>query len=159
MTTLKRLKSNLKEKNYRFYEFEKCIRDLLQNESVQKMKQFRHHRNTNCFDHSLSVSYYSFLLCKYLGYDYISAARGGLLHDLFLYDWRTHQTGRLWKKHAFIHPYIALENAKIFNLNKIEKDIIEKHMWPLTLKPPRYVESIIVCIVDKYSALLELTIY
>lgn len=159
MTTLKRLKSNLKEEKYSFYEFENCIRDLMQNESVQKMRQFRHHKNTNCFDHSLSVSYYSFLLCKYLGYDYISAARGGLLHDLFLYDWRTYQTGeRLWEKHAFIHPYIALENVKIFNLNKIEKDIIEKHMWPLTLKPPRYIESIIVCIVDKYSAFLEFRI-
>lgn len=159
MRILKRLKPSLKEKNDSWHEFVNCICDLLQNEKVQKMKQFRHHRDTNCFEHCLSVSYYSFLICKGLGLDYVSAARGGLLHDLFLYDWRTYHTGkeRLWEKHAFIHPYKALENAKVFNLNEVEKDIIEKHMWPLTLKPPRYVESIIVCVVDKLCALVELS--
>jgi uncharacterized protein len=90
-----------------------------------------------------------------MGLDYVAAARGGLLHDLFLYDWRVAELER--GKHAFRHPGIALENAKrIFTLNKIEQDIIEKHMWPLTIKPPMYYESLIVCIVDKYCATLEI---
>jgi uncharacterized protein len=40
-------------------------------------------------------------------------------------------------------------------LNDIEKDIIEKHMWPLTLKLPKYKEAFIVSFVDKYCAFME----
>lgn len=154
MKNLKRLISDLKDVNCSSSEFENCIRDLLQNDNVKKMKSFRHHNNTTCFDHCLNVSYHSFLLSKFLNCNHVSAARGGLLHDLFLYDWRTTKLSD--GKHAFKHPEIALKNAKkLFDLNKIEQDIILKHMWPLTLKPPRYEESFIVCFVDKYHTLLE----
>ena len=34
----------------------------------------------------------------------------------------------------------------------MEKDIILKHMWPLTIIPPRYLESFIVSIIDKIVA-------
>ena len=40
--------------------------------------------------------------------------------------------------------------------NEIEKDIIAKHMWPLTLRHvPKYKESIIVTMVDKYCSTKE----
>ena len=57
--------------------------------------------------------------------------------------------------HAFKHPQIALENAsKVCDLNEKEKDIILKHMWPVTLfQFPKYKESFIITIVDKLSAL------
>ena len=42
-----------------------------------------------------------------------------------------------------------------YSLNNIEKDIIEKHMWPLTLRLPKYKESYVVLMVDKYCALFE----
>ena len=38
---------------------------------------------------------------------------------------------------------------------EIEKDIIIKHMWPLTITPPRYYESYIVTFVDKYVSSIE----
>ena len=58
--------------------------------------------------------------------------------------------------HAFRHPYIAYKRASnLFDLNKKEKDIIIKHMWPLTIIPPRYIESFIITLVDKYCALKE----
>jgi uncharacterized protein len=44
---------------------------------------------------------------------------------------------------------------KEFPINDIEQDIIIKHMWPLTVIPPRYKESLIVCFIDKYAASLE----
>lgn len=136
-------------------EHNSCIKDLLVNDMVQSMKQFHHHARTTCFDHALSVSYYSYLICRYLDLDYVSAARGGLLHDLFLYDWRT--TTLTDGKHAFRHSAIALQNARqVFSLNRIEQDIIEKHMWPLTIKPPKYKESMIVCFVDKFCASKEI---
>ena len=44
---------------------------------------------------------------------------------------------------------------KIMELNKLQTDMILKHMWPLTLKLPRYRESYILTLVDKYCALSE----
>jgi len=122
-----------------------------------KLKNYYHH-NSSIFEHAEIVSWISYSICKYLNLDYASAARGALLHDFFLYDWRNHDEPELAKEkfHGFEHPKIALENSrKHFNLNKIEEDIIIKHMWPLTLLPPRYRESFIVTFVDKYTASRE----
>ncbi|HAL64440.1 MAG TPA: HD family phosphohydrolase, partial [Bacteroidales bacterium] len=107
-------------------EYKKCIDELIHHDNVQMMKQFKHHHSITCFEHSVNVSLYSYLICRIFGLDYKSAARGGLLHDLFLYDWRT--TKISGGKHAFIHPKIALSNASaLFRLNYIEQDIILKH--------------------------------
>jgi uncharacterized protein len=139
-----------------FGEFLKCIDDLIQDETIDSLNGFTHHGSVTSFDHSLSVSFYSYLVCRLLRLDYRSAARGGLLHDLFLYDW--HKSKLIGGKHGFTHPYTALENAKKhFQLNRMEKDIIVKHMWPLTILPPRYRESFVVSCVDKYVALLEIS--
>lgn len=119
------------------------------------MERFIQHRNTNCLEHSINVSYKSYLICRGLGLDYQSAARGGLLHDFFLYDW--HITKPKNGLHGLTHPGTALKNAdEKFSLNEIEKDIIEKHMWPLTLKLPKYEESFVVSFVDKRCTLREI---
>lgn len=138
-------------------EFENIIKDLIDNSTVQEMKNYMQHCDTSCFDHCKNVAYYSFILCKKLNLDYTSAARGGMLHDLFLYNWRKSQRiVELDGLHAFVHPKIALRNSlKLFNLNDIEKDVILKHMWPLTLKFPRYIESFIITFVDKFCAIKE----
>jgi len=53
-------------------------------------------------------------------------------------------------------PKKALLNAeKEFKLDKIEKNMIHRHMFPLTPIPPRYRESIILCIADKICATYE----
>lgn len=136
-------------------EFEEIIRDITNNETVQKMKNYKQHYETTCFDHCKMVSYYSYLLCKKYNLDYISAARAGMLHDLFLYNWRLREDGRKGL-HAFTHPAVALENAsKLFHLNEKEQDIILKHMWPVTIKLPKYKESYIITLVDKYCAIQE----
>lgn len=138
-------------------EFYLLIEDLISNETVQKMKEFKQHYNTNTYEHCFNVAFISYKICKKLGLDYKAAARGGMLHDLFLYDWRNSQKIlNLEKKHAFIHPKIALENAsKLFHLSKKEQDIIVKHMWPVTIAFPKYLESYIITFVDKYSAIQE----
>ena len=41
------------------------------------------------------------------------------------------------------------------SLTPVEQDIILKHMFPLTLQPPRYLESLLVCLVDKGCSLYE----
>ena len=57
---------------------------------------------------------------------------------------------------AFTHPRTAYKNASnLVNLNDKETDIILKHMWPVTIKFPKYPESYIVTLTDKYSTIAE----
>lgn len=144
-----------KEEILKDKEYIEIISELLKNEKVLKMKQYRQHHNISCFDHCLFVSYNTYLICKKHRLDYISAARAGLLHDLFLYDWRKRENGRKGL-HAFTHPKEALRQAlTITELNDKEQDIIKNHMWPVTPKFPRYKETYIITLVDKYSAVAE----
>lgn len=136
-------------------DFNNIICDIKYNEIILQMKNYRQHYNTSCYEHCLYVAYYTYLICKKFNLDYISATRAAMVHDLFLYDWRYRLDGRKGL-HAFTHPHTALENAsKIFELNDIEKDVIEKHMWPVTLAFPKYKESLVVTLTDKYSAIRE----
>jgi uncharacterized protein len=144
--------------NYSTTEYENCINDLINHEMIVSMNNFTQHGNVSCLEHCINVSYSSYIICKRLGLDYRSAARGGLLHDFFLYDWHTDKPYK--GLHGLVHPRIALNNAiKYFDLNEKEKDIIQKHMWPLTMRPPRYKESFIVLCVDKYCAFMETVTY
>ena len=136
-------------------EYMSIVQEIMNNELVQQMKLYRQHYNVNCFDHCLYVSYNLYLSCKKHKLDYVSAARAGMVHDLFLYDWRKKQEGRKGF-HAFTHPKTAYENAKtIMSLNDKEKDIIIKHMWPVTLAFPKYKESFLITVIDKCMACLE----
>lgn len=152
---------NLVDKKYQLAEFFNIIDDIISNDTVKQMKNYRQHCSTSCYKHCMQVAYFTFIACKKLKLDYISATRAAMLHDLFLYDWRKkYREVALPGLHAFVHPQIALENAnKLFNLNNIEKDVILKHMWPVTFALPKYRESYIVTIMDKYSACLETYIY
>ena len=105
-------------------EFFSIINDLLKSSKVQEMKIYNQHAGTSCYKHCMQVAYYTYIVCKRLNLDYISATRGAMLHDLFLYDWHTHiREDKSWKgQHAFMHPKIALRNAtQIFNLNDMPK--------------------------------------
>ena len=137
-------------------EFNNIIKDISNNETVQMMKDFNHHCDVTCYEHCKHVAFANYILCKKLKLDYISAARAGMLHDLFLYNWRGSRR-RLEGLHAFVHPKIALQNAeKEFVLNDKEKDIILKHMWPVTFfRFPKYKESFVLTFVDKRCALNE----
>ena len=80
--------------------------------------------------------------------------RGALLHDYFLYDW--HVKDKTHRLHGFFHPGTALANAqKEYVLSKREKNIILRHMWPLTPCPPACREAWIVTAADKYCSLRE----
>lgn len=139
------------------FEFKLIIKDITSNPNVMALKEHIQHASNSRFYHCLCVSYYTYAICKKLNLDYVSAARGAMLHDFYFYDWRNKHVEGQKKFHAYRHPRIALNNAKdIFELNDIQKDIILKHMWPLTLPLPRYRESFIVTLVDKYCATAEI---
>lgn len=139
-------------------EFNAIIFDLINNDTVKKMKKFRQHCNTDCFSHCYEAAYYCYKICKKLNLDYVSAVRGAMLHDLFLYDWRV--PNGLKGFHAFHHGMRAYENArKIFDLNDTEKDMIINHMWPVTIRLPKTREGLILTFVDKYCASKEIIKY
>lgn len=136
-------------------EFLDSISDLLEDEHVLLTKNYIQHGNTTCYQHQISVAYYTYKMCKALKLNATEAARGAMLHDFFLYDWHNlEKKERKW--HTIRHPKVALENArKYFELTPIEEDVILKHMWPLCLKPPKYKESFIITIADKMCAVME----
>ena len=135
--------------------------DILLDPKAQQMKNFTQHGNTSVFEHCVSVAKFSLLMAHYLEKtlrikcDRDSLVRAALLHDYFLYDWHD-KTVPGHNIHGFTHPRTACINAdRDFGLNEVEKDIISKHMFPLTFMPPRYRESVIVTLADKWCALCE----
>lgn len=145
------LKQNQQGKNYK-----KMVDEVFSSEVVQSMKQYSHHGHTTLFGHSMHVSYYNYLLCKKLGLDARAGARAGLMHDLFLYDWHEYDVKDGERLHGFEHPTKALKNAgKYFDISRKEGDIIAKHMFPLTITPPRYKESLVIIGTDKFCSICE----
>lgn len=139
-------------------EFHQITEDILYHPEFLKLKTLRHHKK-DIYHHVARVSYLSFIWAKRLNLDYKAAARGGLLHDFFVYDWRHEgqlKKKKLFEKHGFTHSKEALVNARThFEITDREADIIVKHMFPLTLRPPKYPESWIVTMVDKYVTVSE----
>jgi len=134
--------------------------DILLDPKLLRTKEFMQHGTTSVFEHCVSVAKFSLLMAHFLErtlrikVDRKSLVRGALLHDYFLYDW--HEPVLAHKIHGFTHPGIAWRNAsRDFDMNMVEKDIIRKHMFPLTLVPPTHIESFIVCLADKRCALCE----
>lgn len=136
-------------------EFFECIRDLYFSDVVQAMGEISQHVPTvNCLEHSLFVSFVSYRMAKKRGLDYRAAARGALLHDMFLYD--QHEKDNFVGRHAAYHPLAALKNAKEhFALSEVEQDCIKNHMWPAAGSRPRFPESMIVNLADKLCATAE----
>ncbi len=137
-------------------DYKRCVGKVAKHDVVKQMKQYEHHGNTSCYQHSLHVSYYNYLICKKFGWDYKAAAKAGLLHDLFLYDWHDYKPKYDERLHGFEHADKALKNAHVhFNISKKEGDIIKKHMFPLTLTPPKYKESYVIVLTDKFCSMCE----
>lgn len=79
------------------------------------MQQFRQHGDVTTLEHCLMVAFFSYVLCRIIGLNFYAAARGGLLHDLFLYDW--HKPNPYPGLHGFTHPKTAWRNAtRIYTL-------------------------------------------
>ncbi len=137
-------------------EFQEIIKDIINNPEVQKMKNYKVHGDTSCYAHCYSVSYYCYLACKKRKLDYKSAARGAMLHDFYLYDWRVKNSHI--RPHAFTHPFTAYQNAKKqFKLNWTEKEMILTHMWPITFFTiPLCYEGWLLTFIDKKCAFYEL---
>ena len=134
--------------------------DILVSEQFLRLKEFIQHGNVTVYEHCIHVALCAIKLNRtlYANSKERELVRGALLHDYFLYDWHNADApGNIHPKlHGFYHPGIALRNAtRDFVLSEREKDIIHRHMWPLTVKPPRCREAWLVCLADKYASTLE----
>ncbi len=140
----------MKEKEKR--EFNGIIMPVLKNEEFQKRKKYCHH-DDSVFEHSLKVAQLAYKISKKLKLDYRSATIGAILHDFYYHDWQQNKKKKsFFKLHGFAHAAEAKENAKTHfphMMNKKIENIIERHMFPLTIRPPFYLESWLVCLIDK----------
>lgn len=138
-------------------EYLSIVQDLLDKSTVNDLAKFTHHKFTNRLDHSLAVSYSSYLWSKRLRLNYTAVARAGLLHDLFFSMMIESSSSR---EHLVRHPEIALENAKqLVELSDLEQDIIVSHMFLITLAHiPKYKESLLVSFIDKTTSVKEVCI-
>ena len=119
-------------------EFVTTTQELLGSDTVRSMGQWKHHGPISTLDHSL----------------FVAAARGGLLHDLYLYDSRDKSAHPGWQ--CFDHPRAAAQNAQaLTELSPKERNIILSHMWPLGGALPRSPEAWLVDLVDTICAGLE----
>ena len=123
------------------------------------MREYKHHRNGNTYEHSVKVAYLCYKHHRFFNSNVAlwELMRGALLHDYFLYD--RHKKDPHCKisglRHGFTHPALALRNALSAypDLTRTERDIIKRHMFPLTPIPPKTRGGWIVCLYDKIAAI------
>ncbi len=137
-------------------EFQHLIHAIVHSDEYQHLKRQRHHLVTSVYDHSLKVAYLLYRHHKRyrLKTDLYELVRGALLHDYYLYD----RQKKTHKRHLTRHPKKALQNAVIAypNLTRTERDMIGRHMFPVTLRPPRTAGGWLICFYDKVAAVHDL---
>ncbi len=151
------------------------VEEILLSDEFQKRKLFPHHHNLSVWDHSILVSFKSFVVAKYFGASPRICAIAGLLHDFYTQAWLYSDEllkiddGKylsefkikkpLFKMHGFVHGNDAalnvLEYFPQFNADRIINSI-KRHMFPLTIIPPKYREGYIITCVDKLNSVREL---
>lgn len=158
-----------------FEQWYEIVETILLNDEFQKRKFFPHHHDMSVWDHSILVSFKSFLMADFFNADRRICAIAGLLHDFYPQAWLySEELNKIddgkylkdlyvkktfFKMHGFVHGKEAAENYVKFFPSLVDKkitDTIKKHMFPLTLVPPRYREGFIITSVDKWNSVHEL---
>lgn len=158
-----------------FDEWLLIVEDILLHDEFQKRKLFSHHHNLSVWDHSILVSFKAFLVAKYFGADSRTCAIAGLLHDFYPYAWLYNEElskiddgeyvkyvnvkKPLFQMHGFVHGKEAAVNAKKYFPYLMTERIfnsIERHMFPLTIKIPKYKEGIVITVIDKLNSVREM---
>ena len=135
-------------------EYKKIVKDIFRNVEFKRLYNIEHH-GISRMEHSIKISYYSYKIAKILRMDYVSVARGALLHDFFLDGDERNLRQKFLD--TFTHPKRALKTSiDNFDINKIEQNIIVSHMFPIYLSLPKYKESFLVNSVDKIIGFKEL---
>lgn len=135
-------------------EYKKIVKDIFRNVNFKQLYNIEHH-GISRMEHSVKISYYSYKVAKFFKMDYVSVARGGLLHDFFLDGDERNIKDKFFD--TFTHPKRALKTAiDNFSVNEIEQNIIVSHMFPFYLSLPKCKESFLVNSIDKIIGFKEL---
>ena len=158
-----------------FNDWYEIVKDILKHDEFQKRKLFNHHHDMSVWDHSILVSFKSYMAARYYSADPRVCAIAGLLHDFYTQAWLMNdelaklEDGKyvqkvgvrqpLFKMHGFTHAGDAAENyVRFFPELEDEKitNCIKRHMFPLNIVPPRYKEGFIITGIDKLNSVREL---
>ncbi len=135
-------------------EFHALWHELEKAASLSRLKAQRHHIHSNVYDHSKKVAYLLYRHHKrfHSKAELRELLRGAMLHDYYLYD-RNHRTSP-HRLHGIVHPRYALKNALRHHpeLSPMERDMIRRHMFPLTIIPPKTTGGWLICFYDKLAA-------
>ena len=160
LTIIRKIQILCRGKNYAevMPQFQSVYDMVIGGENLGKMLDCKQHKNCNCLEHSIAVAYFSLLIVNRFKIKCSRSRllRGALLHDYHLSSRRGDDGSSF--KHGFAHAKVALANANAeFALDLIEQDTILHHMFPMNPIPPKYVEGVVVCIIDKMCAIYEAT--
>lgn len=114
-----------------------------------------HHGNVSVAMHSLHVAKESCRIADWLQRHGVKisdedAVRSSLLHDIGMTERRVFSSPS-WRK-AYTHPDRGTEIAeKEYHANEIQKDAIQRHMWPICVIPPSHVAGWVVLALDKMA--------
>ena len=126
--------------------------DLLCDEKVKSMANYRHHKSITTHYHSVYVSFYVMRVCDKLHVSHErEIVRAALLHDFYLYEWYTEKHE---ENHIFYHPKESVKNieAHFGALTPRQKNMVLSHMFPTSKVMPRYLGSWILTLTDKCCA-------
>ena len=151
-----------------FKEWFIITKDVLSSREFQKRKLIKHHDNS-VFDHCIRVSFEAYKIAKKRNVDEKACALAGLLHDFYPEAWQYTESlekldasykrrfsddykSKITNLHGFVHGRKAMENAYKFYpeiMNKQIENAILRHMFPLTVIPPKYKEGWVITLADK----------
>ena len=136
--------------------FRSILSETAKQSRLRECRNFTQHGDTTVLRHCLQVAYTAYYLADRFNIEVNEEEliRGALLHDYFMYDW--HEKSWANSIHGFTHPRKALNEAcKDLELSAREKNMILRHMFPLTPVPPKYREGVLLCVADKICAFRE----
>lgn len=130
--------------------------DILKSPGMQIAKENMQHGSVSVFEHSVCVALVCLWLVHRLHLKVNQRALGARRFAARLFPLRLAHADPAHRLHGFRHAGTALRNAdRDFELNDTERDMIKKHMFPLNPAPPRFKETAVLCLADKYCALRE----
>lgn len=136
--------------------------DVLESDEMQRAFEQTHHQKSTVAEHTIRVAMSSVMICYALRKLHISTnipavVVGSLCHDLGIIgrDEKYSSERECHREHP--KDSVAVAKELIEDLPEGTEQIIERHMWPIgDSKAPRTLESAVVSVADKYTAVKDI---
>lgn len=136
--------------------------DVLESAEMQRAFGQTHHQKSTVAEHTIRVAMSSVMICYALRKLHISTnipavVVGSLCHDLGIIgrDEKYSSERECHREHP--KDSVAVAKELVEDLPEGTEQIIERHMWPIgDSKAPRTLESAVVSVADKYTAVKDI---